>query len=82
MPVERFLTSSSYSLNRNERAVLEYCAEGLNDVEIAARLCVEQGNISGLRNQVAKKLEARNASAHPFQIREVVLVQSPDTHEL
>jgi DNA-binding CsgD family transcriptional regulator len=80
MPAERVSVSPAFSLNRNERAILEYCAEGLDEVEIAARLHVEQRDISGLRNQIARKLEARTASAHPFQIREVVLIQSPDSY--
>jgi DNA-binding NarL/FixJ family response regulator len=79
MLAERVSISFPYSLNRSERAILEYCAEGLDDVEIAARLCVERRDISVLRNQIARKLEARNASAHPFQIRDVVLAQSPDS---
>jgi DNA-binding CsgD family transcriptional regulator len=60
-------------LSLRERAFLEYCAEGLIDPEIAVRLQMSCQEIFAIRVNAAAKLAARVATAHPFQIREVVL---------
>jgi len=71
MPYERDLSLGS--LSTSERAVLEYCAEGLNESEIAIRLRARPQEISAIRKQAASKLSMRISSAHPFQIHELVL---------
>jgi DNA-binding CsgD family transcriptional regulator len=76
MSYERDLDTSPGTLSRRERAILEYCAEGLNDQEIAIQLRMDFREISSLRRQAAAKLAARISSAHPFQIHEVVLAGS------
>jgi DNA-binding NarL/FixJ family response regulator len=73
--------SSLDTLSPFERAILEYCAEGLNDHEIANRLRANLGDVSVIRRQAATKLATRIASAHPFQIHEVVLSRFPDSLE-
>jgi DNA-binding CsgD family transcriptional regulator len=78
MSYERILDSSPGTLSRRERAILEYCAEGLNDQEIAIRLQVEAREISSIRRQGAAKLAARIGSANPFRIHELVLADSLD----
>lgn len=75
MPLEQGSDSSSKTLTLRERAVLEYFAEGLNDREIAVRFRLRRSEISVIRRRAAKKLAARIASEHPFQIREVVLAR-------
>jgi DNA-binding NarL/FixJ family response regulator len=64
------------TLSLSERAMLEFCAAGLGDGEIAARLHVTSRAVSVIRSQATTKLAVRIASAHPFQIREVMLDQS------
>jgi DNA-binding CsgD family transcriptional regulator len=76
MSYERGTDSYSGTLNRREREILEYCAGGLSDPEIASRFQVDVLEITTLRRQAAAKLIARIASAHPFQIHEVVLAGS------
>jgi DNA-binding NarL/FixJ family response regulator len=71
MPYERDLPLGS--LNPSERAVLEYCAEGLSVSEIAVRLRALPQEVSAIRREAASKLTMRISSAHPFQIRELVL---------
>jgi DNA-binding NarL/FixJ family response regulator len=66
------------TLSSRELAVLEYCAEGLIDSEIAARLGMSQRKISAVRARAAAKLTARIGTAHPFRIHEVVLARSLD----
>ena len=70
--------SSPDTLSPSERAMLEFCAEGLSDREIGARLRMSPREISAIRQHAATKLSSRIASAHPFQIREVVLHRSLD----
>lgn len=65
--------SHTGSLSLRERAFLEYCAEGLSDREIAVRLHISYREVSAIRGRAVTKLSARVATAHPFQIREVVL---------
>lgn len=79
MSPERDSGSSPGKLSLRERAVLEYFAEGLGDREISVRLRVSQREISAIRRHAATKLAARIASAHPFQIREVVIAHSLDS---
>ena len=81
MSYERDSDSSPGTLSRRERAILEYCAEGLNDQEIAIQLRVSLQEISIIRRQAAAKLAARISSAHPFRIHEVVLAGSPEPEE-
>jgi DNA-binding CsgD family transcriptional regulator len=73
MSYERGSDPSPGALSRRERAILEFCAEGLSDREIAGQLRVDVMEVSALRRQAAAKLAARIDSAHPFQIHEVVL---------
>jgi DNA-binding CsgD family transcriptional regulator len=82
MSYERGTNSSSGTLNRREREILEHCAGGLNDEQIAIRFQVGVQEISTLRRQAAAKLVARIASAHPFQIHEVVLAGSLKSGQL
>jgi DNA-binding CsgD family transcriptional regulator len=82
MSYERDPESSPGTLSRRERAILEFCAGGLSDQEIAIRLGVERLEISTIRRQAAAKLAARIDSAHPFQIHEVVLAGSLTSGEL
>jgi DNA-binding NarL/FixJ family response regulator len=82
MSYERESDSSRGTLSRRERAILEYCAEGLRDNEIAVRLHVPVQEISNVRRHAAAKLAARIGSAHPFQIHEVVLAGSLRSGEL
>jgi len=74
--------SSPDSLSPREQAILEFYAEGFGDSEIAARLGIGRRAISTLRAGAATKLAGRIASAHPFQIREVVLARSLDFEEI
>jgi DNA-binding NarL/FixJ family response regulator len=74
--------SSSDTLGLSERAVLEYCAEGLSNHEIGIRLRMSPREIMAIRHHAAVKLSTRIASDHPFQIREVVLHRSLDPSEL
>jgi DNA-binding CsgD family transcriptional regulator len=82
MPYERDADSSPGTLGRRELAILEYCAEGLSDQEIAIQLRASVQEILSLRRQAAAKLTARIGSAHPFQIHEVVLAGSLKSGEL
>jgi DNA-binding CsgD family transcriptional regulator len=82
MSYERGSDSASGTLNRREREILEYCAEGLSDQEIAIRFQVDVREISTTRRQAAAKLIARIGSAHPFQIHEVVLAGSIKSGQL
>jgi DNA-binding CsgD family transcriptional regulator len=82
MSYERGTDSSSGTLTRREREILEYCAGGLGDPEIAIRFHVDVQEISTLRRQAAAKLIARISSAHPFQIHEVVLAGSIKSGQL
>jgi DNA-binding CsgD family transcriptional regulator len=65
--------SSPGRLNLSERAIMEYYAQGLGDREIAVRFRVSRREISFIRRHAVTKLAARISSAHPFQIREVML---------
>jgi DNA-binding CsgD family transcriptional regulator len=65
--------SHTGTLSLRERAFLEYCAEGLSDVEIAVRLQMSCQEVADTRVNAAAKLAGRVATAHPFRIREVVL---------
>jgi DNA-binding CsgD family transcriptional regulator len=76
MSSERESDSAPGALSGRERAILEYCAGGLCDQEIAIKLRLSVGEVWVLRRQAAEKLSARIASAHPFQIHEVVLAGS------
>jgi len=78
MSFEQDSESSSGTLSRLERAILEYFAEGPSDREIAVRLGLSRRGISVIRRHAAAKLAVRIASAHPFQISEVVLGRSLD----
>jgi FixJ family two-component response regulator len=71
--------SPADALRPRERAFLEYRAEGLSDREIAARLQISHREISAIRGHTASTLASRVASAHPFQISEVVLARLPDS---
>jgi len=82
MSYERGSDPSPGALSRRERAILEFCAEGLSDREIASQLRMDVIEISTLRRQAAAKLAARIGSAHPFQIHEVVLAGSLRAGEL
>lgn len=81
MPHKRDLDSSPDTLGPQERAILEYSAEGLGDSEIAVRLQLSRRVITVIRNRVATKLAARISTAHPFRIGEVVLSRSLDSVE-
>ncbi len=61
---------------------MELVADGLSDAEISIRFRRSLRTISMIRNRAATKLAARNASAHPFQIREVVFARSLDLEVL
>jgi DNA-binding NarL/FixJ family response regulator len=74
--------SSPDTLSPREQAILEFYAEGFGDSEISARLGIGRREISTLRAGAAAKLSVRIASAHPFQIREVVLAQPLDCEEI
>jgi DNA-binding CsgD family transcriptional regulator len=82
MPDAQVSDSPPDTLSPRERAMLEFCAEGLSDREIAARLRMSRREISAIRGRAAAKLSGRIASAHPFQISEVVLDRSLDFAEL
>jgi hypothetical protein len=60
------------TLSPLELALLGYCAEGFGELEVATRLGVRREEVSVIRNATAEKIAARIASAHPFQIRELV----------
>jgi DNA-binding NarL/FixJ family response regulator len=82
MPSEQNSNSPLGALSQSERAILEFCAEGLSDREIAFQLRASRRAISAIRSQAAAKLAVRIASSHPFHIREVVLARSLDSVEL
>lgn len=73
MSYEQDAKPSLDTLSAHERAVLEYYAEGLDGYEIAVRLRMSEQEISVVRFSAARKLALRMATAHPFQIHEVVL---------
>jgi len=79
MSYERDLDESPDALSLREQVVLEFCAEGLGDSEIAVRLQMSRREVSIIRGRAATKLVARIASAHPFHIREVVLASPLDS---
>jgi DNA-binding CsgD family transcriptional regulator len=79
MSFERVSEPPSGALSLLERAILEYFADGLSDREIAVRLGLSRRGISVIRRHAAAKLAVRIASAHPFQISEVVLGRSLDS---
>jgi hypothetical protein len=58
--------------------MLEPCAEGHCDREVAARLQVGRRTISVIRKATAAKLAARIVSAHPFRIQEVTFAHCID----
>jgi hypothetical protein len=68
-------------LSLRDRAILEYCAEGLSNHAIAIQPRVDFREVSRLCGQAAAKLAARINSAHPFQIHEVVLAEALDSAE-
>jgi DNA-binding NarL/FixJ family response regulator len=70
------------ALSLQERTILELCADGFNDGEVAARLQLSRRAVSEIRRDTAAKLAVRIASAHPFHIREVVLARPLDSMEL
>ena len=78
---EQDSNSSPDTLDQEERAILEYSAEGLGDSEIAVRLQLSRRVIAVIRDRVATKLAARISTAHPFRIGEVVLSRSLDSVE-
>jgi DNA-binding NarL/FixJ family response regulator len=80
--VSRPIMSTPDALSPQELAMLELCAEGLSDREVAARLQVRRRAISGIQKAAAAKLAVRIASAHPFQIQEVTLARCIDSMEL
>jgi DNA-binding NarL/FixJ family response regulator len=69
------------ALSLQERTILELCAAGFNDCEVAARLHVSRLAVSEIRRDTAERLAVRIASAHPFHIREVVLARHLDSME-
>jgi len=75
MSYEREPDESADALSLREQAVLEYCAEGIGDNEIAVRLQMSRREVAIIRDHAATKLMARIASAHPFRIREVMLAR-------
>jgi len=81
MSYDRRSQSSLDTLSPVERAILEYSAEGLSDREIVIRSRVTRREIAAIRRHIAVKLAGRLASAHPFQISEVVLAGSVDSRE-
>jgi len=82
MPCAQNPDSSVDSLSPREQAILEFFAEGFSESEISARLGIGRREISTLRAGAATKLAVRIASAHPFQIHEVVLAQPLDFEEI
>jgi len=75
MSPKRDSDSPPNSLSLRERTILEFCAEGIGDAEIAARLRLSRSAVSAIRSHTAARLAKRIATAHPFQISEIVLAR-------
>ena len=69
------------ALSLQARTILELCAYGLSDCEVAARLQLSRRVVSEIRRDTAAKLAVRIDSAHPFHIREVMVARRLDSME-